>query len=380
MLISPTDFKNQVAEIFIAQSYNDTQFENNGQITSVLLPGQNYQVGSAPANKSVVTLVDNDEPDGVSITQVVTEVNEGDNVIFQIKASSTASTDRRINLNIDDNGSDYIQDLIDHIVLPAHSKTVLLTLATQDNQINEADSDVLVTLESGDDYEVAPEFASATATIADNDQPIISIQAGETIKEGESVEFTITSSNESIFDLSIPISYVQQGDFTEISNVQDTVLLLAGEIEKIVELSTIDDDTHEIDGSISATLNSNSGYLINDAEYEAVVKVRDDDFPTISVTKVADVSEGDIAEFRVSADLEPQYDLTLNLISQWVGGVRIDNTINSHEVTLATGELSTLVAIRTIDNISTNEDFAYRINSSSRYWIPSQCECEASIG
>ena len=106
-------------------------------------------------------------------------------LVFQITAASVESEARSINLAVSEQASNYVSELVNQIVLPADAKSVLLSLITQDNEINEADGAVTVTLEAGSSYEIASEFSSAQAIVNDNDTPLVAIRAESEVTEDQ---------------------------------------------------------------------------------------------------------------------------------------------------------------------------------------------------
>ena len=341
-LITPSDFIGQEAEIDIAQTVNDAIFEANGLMVAELVSGPDYLVAGEPNNSTNITIVDNDEPAGVAIAPVNTDVNEGHDIVFQITASSTEPVERRINLGINELAGSYLAEIADHIIIPANSRSAMLSIATLDNQVQESNGSVSVMIEEGPDYEVTEEFNIAFASIADNDQPLISIRAGDEITEDQLAEFTIQSTTISTLDLTIPLEYSQNGNFAEIADFPATVIIPAGETEIALELAIIDDNTHEQDGRIATTLVAGTDYLIDDVEYTAAVNVKDNDLPTISISGIEDITEGEVAEFMITADFAPQFDLTINLLSETLEAGSVNQTANPFAVTLVTGEITKL--------------------------------------
>ena len=370
-IIFPSDFNGQLAQLDIAQTLNDIEFEANGQLTIELVSGENYNVAGAPNNSTSVMLVDNDEPYGISITPPLTSVTEGSNINFQITASTIEPTDRIINLSVSELNSSYVSEFIDQIILPANAKSVQLAIATEDNLINDLNGDIIVSIEDGTGYEIADDFNIAFATVINNDEPLITINAGDAIEENELAEFTIQSSNISALDVLILIDYALVGDFADTESFPAIVTLPAGETETVVRIPMIDDNDHEQDGQLTAILIAGSDYLIDDSEYTATVPVQDNDLPTISITKLTDITEGEVAEFRISADDVPNFDLTINLLSEWFGNERIAQPTNNFEVTLASGERTKSIAIPTNNDNQSNADYELEltIGTGSGYRI-----------
>ena len=362
ILVTPADFNGQEAQFDIAQTLNDTVFESNGLIVTELNTGSDYLVADAPNNTARVVIVDNDEPTGIAITSVTPSVNEGNDIIFQLTASNIELSDRTINLGFSEPNSNYVVEQINQIVLPANSRSVQLIIPTQDNLINESTGEVTVTLEAGLGYEIAEEFNTASTTITDNDRPLIAIRAGEAISEAQTAEVIIQSTTISTLNITIPLEYSMIGHFAQTADFPTAITLFAGETEKTLQLPMIDDNIHEPDGQIVATLVPGAEYLIDDVEYSAAVVVSDNDLPTIAITKVADIIEGEVAEFLIAAEFAPEFDLTINLLSERLGDDWVVQSNDPFTITLIGGESTKYVSIPTTDNNQSNPDYSIEMS------------------
>ena len=122
IILTPSDFVGQEAQVVIAQTINDTTFEAIGLISSELVASSDYHVADAPNNFTQINLVDNDEPRGISIVPVTTNVNEGNDLVFQITAASVESEARSINLAVSEQASNYVSELVNQIVPTSRCK------------------------------------------------------------------------------------------------------------------------------------------------------------------------------------------------------------------------------------------------------------------
>ena len=65
-------------------------------------------------------------------------------------------------------------------------------------------------------------------------------------------------------------------------------------------------------------------------------------YRSISISGIEDITEGEVAEFMITADFAPQFDLTINLLSETLEAGSVNQTTNPFAVTLVTGELTKL--------------------------------------
>ena len=107
--------------------------------------------------------------------------------------------------------------------------------------------------------------------------PEISISGGAGVTEGDDAVFTLTADPAPQSDLTVNVSVSQSGDFG-VSTGSRTVTIPTGGSAPLA-VSTVDDDADEPDGSVTATLNTGSGYTVSTSANAATVAVADDDDP-----------------------------------------------------------------------------------------------------
>ena len=242
-------------------------------------------------------------------------------------------------------------------VSPGGSAT--LTIATTGDTLDELDGSITATLESGEGYTVSSTQGSAAVNVVDDDlpKPVVSITAGNDVTEGGAAEFTVTASpahpDAPSADLSVNVSIEVAGDYG-VTTESETVTVSPGGSATLA-ISTTGDTLDELDGSITATLESGEGYTVSSTQGSATVNVVDDDLPkpVVSITGGSGVTEGGDAEFTITAGAAhpdaPAADLSVNVSIEVVGDYGV--TTESETVTVSPGGSATLTIATTGDSL-----------------------------
>ena len=123
---------------------------------------------------------------------------------------------------------------------------------------------------------------AATGTITDtsapqNTQPEVSIASDGDITEGGAASFTLTASPAPASALSVSVSVTQSGDFGVATGARTVSILTSGTYTLTV--ATTNDSADEADGSVTATVNTGTGYSVSSSGGAATVAVADNDDP-----------------------------------------------------------------------------------------------------
>ncbi len=217
-------------------------------------------------------------------------VDEGGNATFTVTADPVPATDLTIAWTVAQSG--------EYLAAPgAGSRTVTLTagttstdlsVATMDDAADEADGSVSVTLGTGTGYTVATGKGSAAVAVRDNDEPTVSIAAGSGVTEGSSASFTVSASPVPAAPLDVTLSVAQSGDFAASGETGSRTVTVPVTGSLTFEVATVDDGADEPDGSITATIDTGTGYLVAaPPDDSALVAVSDNDAaasgPTLSI-------------------------------------------------------------------------------------------------
>ena len=217
-------------------------------------------------------------------------VDEGGNATFTVTADPAPQSDLTIAWTVAQSG--------EYLDAPgAGSRTVTLTagttstdlsVATVDDAADEADGSVSVTLGAGTGYTIATGKGSAAVAVRDNDEPVVSIAAGNGVTEGTSASFTVSASPVPAAPLDVTLTVGQSGDFAASGETGSRTVTVPVTGSMTFEVATVDDGADEPDGSITASVAAGTGYTVAAAPNNAAtVAVSDNDAaasgPTISI-------------------------------------------------------------------------------------------------
>ena len=105
--------------------------------------------------------------------------------------------------------------------------------------------------------------------------PQVSVAAGVDIVEGADATFTVTADPAPHAGLSVDVAITQTGDHGAATGTRTVTIPTSGTYTLTV--ATTDDSTDETDGSVTATVNTASGYDVSATAGAATIAVSDDD-------------------------------------------------------------------------------------------------------
>ena len=351
----------------IVQTADDGTDETDGSVTGSILSGTGYQVGS-PSSATVLVY---DTPT-VTIEPGTTPVTEGSTAWFEVTADRAPLLDVQVNIDVTEVGSYITGTRPPEVTLSAGSTTAMVGIETDDDSTEEPDGSVMVSLQPGTWYEVGSSLP-ATVVVEDNDSvevtPEVTIAAYTTpVTEGTSARFRVTADEAPSSNIQLNIDVTESGSF--ITGIRPTaVTLYKGSTMAWVIVQTDDDSTDELDGSVTASLQSGTGYDVGSPS-SATVMVKDK--PTLTISpSTTPVTEGTSAGFVVTSDRALGANLDVRVAVTEVGSY-ITGTVPT-EVTLSTGSTTAWVIIETDDDstdeldgsvtVTLQSDMAYQLKS-----------------
>ncbi len=177
--------------------------------------------------------------------------------------------------------------------------------------------------------------------------PEISITGGSGITEGGNASFTIAANPASSSALSVSVSIAQTGDYGASTGSQTVSIPTSGSYTLTV--ATVNDAVDETDGSVTATVNSGTGYTVSGTAGSATVVVADDDVPEVSVSAGSGITEGGNASFTVSANPAPAANLDVSVAVSQSGDFGVSTV--SQTVTIPTSGSATLTVATLNDSV-----------------------------
>ncbi|MCR9984188.1 calcium-binding protein [Vibrio alginolyticus] len=301
---------------------------------------------------------DDDRP-SVTISDAGT-INEGETANFKVTLSnaSESSVQVELGLNLGDTeagdlgtleyntGSGWVAVPNDGVVtVPAGQTEFDVRIASIDDAVYEGPEDFSVTVTGigavqGSDTGTATivDDGSGPGPDPDDDRPSVTITDAGTINEGETANFKVTLSNaseaETQVELGLNLGDTEVGDlgtleyntgsgWVAVPN-DGVVTVPAGQTEFDVRIASIDDAVYEGPEDFSVTVTGIGAVQGSDTGTATIVDDSsgpgpdpDDDRPSVAITDVGTINEGETANFKVTlsnaSESSVQVELGLNL-------------------------------------------------------------------
>ena len=217
-------------------------------------------------------------------------VEEGSPASFTVTADSAVQSDLTIAYTVSQNG-DYLDAPGSGqrtVTLAAGATTVSLLIDTVDDALDEADGSVTVTVDTRTGYTIATNKDTASIPVRDNDEPVVRITPGSGVTEGDAASFTVSADPLPAAPLDITVTVAQSGEFADSGETGARTLTLPVTGSATFTVATLDDSVDEPDGSVTATIDTGTGYLVAaPPDDSALVAVSDNDAaasgPTLSI-------------------------------------------------------------------------------------------------
>ena len=241
------------------------------------------------------------------------DVTEGGDAVFTVTASPAPAAELSVTVTVATAGEFGVTAGSRTVSIPT-AGSATLTLATANDEVDEPDGSVSVTVAAGNGYTVG-DPASGTVAVQDDDAPLpaVTVSAGDAVTEGGDATFTVTASPAPALSLAVTVAVAVEGDYGIASGTQTVSIPTTG--SATLTLATANDDADEPNGSASVTVNAGDGYTVGDPA-SGTVSIADDDLPPPAVSiaaTAASVTEGGAAAFTLTADRAPDADLTVTL-------------------------------------------------------------------
>ncbi len=205
-------------------------------------------------------------------------VTEGAAASFTVTASPTPAADLDVTVTVSQSGDFGATTGSRTVTIPV-SGSETFTVATSNDTADEADGSVTATVASGTGYAVSATKSAATVSVSDDDDPlpVVSIVGGSAVTEGANAIYTLTASPAPAAPLTVNLTVSQSGDFYV--GTGPTTVQIATSGTHTLSLGTSNDSIDESDGSVTATINTGTGYTVSSTQSAATVAVSDDDDP-----------------------------------------------------------------------------------------------------
>ena len=206
-------------------------------------------------------------------------ITEGGSAVFTLNANPAPAADLDVSVAVTASGDYGVTAGAQTVTIPA-ADSATLTIVTSDDQVDEADGSVTAMVQSGTGYTVGA-ASSATVAVSDDDPPPatpeITISGGAGITEGGTATFTISANPAPGSPITVNVEASQTGSWGATGAATVTVSVAS----TTYTITTVDDQVDEADGSVTATVQSGSGYTVGSASSASVNVADNDDAPVV---------------------------------------------------------------------------------------------------
>ncbi|MYH71954.1 MAG: hypothetical protein F4153_05180, partial [Acidimicrobiia bacterium] len=279
---------------------DDDVGEPDGAVKATVAQGNGYVV-SWGNGAATVAVSDDDDTDPEITISGGSGVTEGGTASFTISASPVPASPITVNVGVSEDGN---WGAAGATTVSVSGASTAYTITTGDDLADESDGSVTATVQSGDGYTVG-DASSASVGVADDDVPAITISGGSAITEGGTASFTIGADPVPASPITVNVGVSEDGNW---GAAGATTVTVSGASARYT-VTTSDDEVDEADGSVTAKVQSGTGYTVGTPSVGTVNVADDDDPPagkgdTLTVS-VSDLSKngrpGELFEFTVTA-------------------------------------------------------------------------------
>ena len=345
---------------------DDATEEDDATLTLTLTDGDAYDLGSNRA--ATLTVEDNDTPEVgdlvVSVAPVKSTITEGDDAAFALTRSGGPSGELTVTFTVTDSGSVLSGNAPTSVTFGEDQATAPVILATDDDETDEPNATLTLTLTDGSGYNLSSVSSqnSASVTVEDNDArphadavvPKVTVAAvDDTVTEGRDAVFRLTRTGDSTLALPVTFSVSDPGSALSAS-APTSAAIPANATTALVALATADDNIIEPNATITLTLTDGDAYDLG-SDRTATLTVQDNDSPVVTVSSGDDVTEGESAEFtltRASQDTGAALSVTFSV----TGGDAVLSDAAPTSATIPANATTVTVSLATEDDETDEPD------------------------
>ena len=360
----------QTQKIVTVLTVDDTLEEDNETFTLTLWNPENATLQGGGTELSRTGTINDD--DGATLPEVHVEdasAPEGKDVAFKVTLS--AESTRAVTVDVATSvergdtakaGTDFTAVVATTLTFEPDAETEkTVTVATVDDEADEADETFTLTLWNAMNATLARD-RTATGTIRDDDdEPALSVAAASAT-EGKAVAFTVTLSAASGKPVTVDWAVsLESGNTAEIADFRTDsgrLIIDAGKTTGTVSVATTDDTTDEEDEETFTLtlLNPSNATLATDRTATGTI-LDNDDPPALSVED-ASASEDEAVAFTVTLSAASSRQVTVDWAVSLEGNTaEIDDfTADSGALTIDAGDTTGTVSVVPTDDTIDEED------------------------
>ena len=258
---------------------DDALGEGDETVVLTLVDGTGYSVGKPG---SLTLTITDDEP-ALTIAAGAATVAEGTAATFTVTADRSVAAALKVGVTLTGDGDFFGKDVLGakEVTIAKGEKAASLSVPTAGDGADEPNGWVEATLEDRAAYTIptSPDDSARTAVTDDDDPlPVVSINGGAGVTEGEQATFTIRARPAPRTSLKVKVTLSQTGDYAPAGDLGESTVTIGASGITTHTCPTVNDKADEEDGSVVATLLAGEGYLVAAPPgNEGAVPVNDDD-------------------------------------------------------------------------------------------------------
>jgi alpha-tubulin suppressor-like RCC1 family protein len=335
---------------------DDTLVEGKESVIMTLSANPTYLLGVTTVG--TVNLLDNELP---VLTVSVSDgwasepgTDTGKFTVTRTGAKTAALTVSYTMSGTATNGVDYAT-LSGSVVIPAGAASAAVTVTPLDDALLENKETVTLTIAENAAYQTGATI-SGSLTLMDDEMPIISIAATDTLAAEPADVGTFTITRGGKLDAAVTVNYTTGGSAvkgTDYATLGGSVTIPAGATSAVVTITPIDDLLVEGKEYVSLSLTANAAYQTN-ASTSATLYIWDDEKPEVTLTATdaaAAETNADVGTLKVSCFPAAKANLTVLYTIGGTATAGTDYTALAGSVVIPTGATSATVTVTPVDDV-----------------------------
>ena len=321
-----------------------------------------------------ITISSNDTVN-VTVANGTNGAEGGSDATFLISVSESATTPIDITYTLTGtavSGTDYTAPS-GSLTIPAGSTSRQLSIPIIDDNASDAGDTIIITLDtvsSGPAVIASP--STATNTIVDNDQVLVSIVAGNNGSETAEDNVTFTINLDQPAPSPFQVNFSRSGTATPVDDYDTSPCCLvnfsAGQQTETIEYTVQDDNIAEGTETLIVTLDNATGPATIGSQNTATRLITDNDTAVITVdTSPATADEAALTgtQFTVRTSNPASYPITLSYTMSGTATSGSDYTAPSGTVTILADNTTEVVDITVLDDSSAEDNETIIFNLAS---------------
>ncbi|MCP4574537.1 MAG: PKD domain-containing protein, partial [bacterium] len=350
----------------ITITIDDDALDENDE-TVIVTMGSPVNATQGATAVHTATITDNDDPPAVSFTsasQSGVEIVGAMTVTAQLSAPSGLSVDVPFTVSgsATGGGTDY-SITSSPVAIAAGTTTRAITIAVNDDALDENDETVIVTMGSPVN---AARGATAvhTATITDNDDPptVSFTSASQTGAEIAGV-MTVTAQLSSVSALPVTLPFTVGGTATSGAGSDYTItasplVISPGATTGAIAITVNDDGLDEEDETVIVTMGAPANATPGAVAEHTTTITDSSDAPTVSFTSAGQTGDESVGAMTITAQLSAVSGLAVTIPFTLDGAAEpgVDYTITPNPAIIAAGATTRTVTITVNDDLLDEED------------------------